>query len=72
MASLSKAGAALTALREELTGDVLVPGDPGYDEARAVFSATASTARTASARLASRGPERSLRRRHHLCPTGSP
>ncbi|MEU1321015.1 FAD-binding oxidoreductase [Streptomyces tibetensis] len=38
MASLSKAGAALTALREELTGDVFAPGDPGYDEARTVFN----------------------------------
>ncbi|WP_055531283.1 FAD-binding oxidoreductase [Streptomyces graminilatus] len=36
MASPSKAGAALTALREDLTGDVLAPGDPGYDEARTV------------------------------------
>ncbi|EPJ36757.1 hypothetical protein STAFG_6189 [Streptomyces afghaniensis 772] len=32
MASLSKAGAALTALREDLTGDVFAPEDPGYDE----------------------------------------
>ncbi|MCF3135447.1 FAD-binding oxidoreductase [Streptomyces olivochromogenes] len=39
MASLSKAGAALAALREELIGAVFAPGDPGYDEARAVFSA---------------------------------
>ncbi|MFC9155963.1 FAD-binding oxidoreductase [Streptomyces bauhiniae] len=39
MASLSKAGAALAALREELTGEVFVPGDAGYDEARAVFNA---------------------------------
>lgn len=39
MASLSKAGAALTALREDLTGDVFAPGDPGYDDARAVFNA---------------------------------
>jgi FAD/FMN-containing dehydrogenase len=39
MASLSKAGAALTALREDLTGDVFAPEDPGYDEARAVFNA---------------------------------
>ncbi|MFI8349387.1 FAD-binding oxidoreductase [Streptomyces sp. NPDC085596] len=38
MASLSKAGAALAALREELTGEVFVPGDAGYDEARAVFN----------------------------------
>ncbi|MFE7167491.1 FAD-binding oxidoreductase [Streptomyces sp. NPDC057616] len=39
MASLSKAGAALTALREDLTGDVFAPGDAGYDEARTVFNA---------------------------------
>jgi FAD/FMN-containing dehydrogenase len=39
MASPSKAGAALTALREDLVGDVFAPGDPGYDEARAVFNA---------------------------------
>ncbi|MGW0876926.1 FAD-binding oxidoreductase [Streptomyces sp. NPDC002740] len=38
MASPSKAGAALTALREELVGDVFAPEDPGYDEARAVFN----------------------------------
>lgn len=38
MASLSKAGAALAALREDLTGEVLAPGDPGYDEARAVYN----------------------------------
>ena len=39
MASLSKAGAALAALREDLAGDVIAPEDPGYDEARAVFNA---------------------------------
>lgn len=39
MASLSKAGAALAALREDLAGDVFTPDDPGYDEARAVFNA---------------------------------
>ncbi|MEU6147410.1 FAD-binding oxidoreductase [Streptomyces sp. NPDC047081] len=39
MASLSKAGAALTALREDLVGDVFAPGDAGYDEARIVFNA---------------------------------
>ncbi|MGW3648373.1 FAD-binding oxidoreductase [Streptomyces sp. NPDC000878] len=39
MASPSKAGAALTALREDLTGEVLAPGDPGYDDTRAVFNA---------------------------------
>ncbi|MFJ8635219.1 FAD-binding oxidoreductase [Streptomyces sp. NPDC093568] len=38
MASPSKAGAALAALREDLVGDVFAPGDPGYDEARAVFN----------------------------------
>jgi len=39
MASLPKADAALTALREDLVGDVFAPGDPGYDEARKVFNA---------------------------------
>lgn len=39
MASLSKAGAALTALREDLVGDVFAPGDPGYEDARTVFNA---------------------------------
>jgi FAD/FMN-containing dehydrogenase len=38
MASLSKAGAALTALREDLAGDVFAPDDVGYDEARAVYN----------------------------------
>ncbi|MFI6438335.1 FAD-binding oxidoreductase [Streptomyces sp. NPDC050759] len=39
MASPSKAGAALSALREDLSGDVFAPDDPGYDEARTVFNA---------------------------------
>lgn len=39
MAPLSKARAALTALREDLSGDVFAPGDPGYDDARTVFNA---------------------------------
>jgi FAD/FMN-containing dehydrogenase len=39
MASSSKAGAALAALREDLTGDVFAPQDAGYDEARTVFNA---------------------------------
>jgi FAD/FMN-containing dehydrogenase len=39
MAPLSKAHAALEALREDLAGEVLAPGDPGYDDARAVFNA---------------------------------
>lgn len=30
--------AALSGLRGELTGDAIAPGDPGYDEARAVFN----------------------------------
>ncbi|MEU1406309.1 FAD-binding oxidoreductase [Streptomyces sp. NPDC005728] len=38
MASLSKAGAALVALREDLVGEVFAPGDPGFDEARVVFN----------------------------------
>jgi len=39
MAPLSKAGAALTALRADLTGEVFAPQDPGYEEARTVFNA---------------------------------
>lgn len=39
MAPLSKARAALAALREDLVGDVYAPGDPGYDDARTVFNA---------------------------------
>ncbi|WP_077799576.1 FAD-binding oxidoreductase [Streptomyces sp. JHA26] len=39
MASLSTAGAAVAALQEELTGEVFIPGDPGYDEARIVHNA---------------------------------
>ncbi|MFD0314078.1 FAD-binding oxidoreductase [Streptomyces flavalbus] len=39
MASPSKAGTALAALREELSGEVFAPGDPGYDGARTVFNA---------------------------------
>ncbi|MFF3939334.1 FAD-binding oxidoreductase [Streptomyces phaeofaciens] len=39
MASPSKAGAALAALREDLVGDVFAPGDTGYDDARTVFNA---------------------------------
>lgn len=38
MAPLSKAGTALAELREDLSGAVLVPEDPGYDEARAVYN----------------------------------
>ncbi|MFJ5532260.1 FAD-binding oxidoreductase [Streptomyces sp. NPDC093261] len=39
MAPLSKARAALAALRARLEGEVLAPGDRGYDDARAVFNA---------------------------------
>ncbi|MGJ5750539.1 FAD/FMN-containing dehydrogenase [Streptomyces puniciscabiei] len=39
MATRSTAHAALAALREDLSGDVYAPGDPGYDEARTVFNA---------------------------------
>ncbi|MFG2299060.1 FAD-binding protein [Streptomyces sp. NPDC048603] len=39
MAASGKAGAALAALREDLSGDVFAPDDPGYDEARTVFNA---------------------------------
>ncbi|MBD0744393.1 FAD-binding oxidoreductase [Streptomyces sp. CBMA152] len=38
MTSPSKAGTALAELREDLSGDVYAPGDPGYDEARQVFN----------------------------------
>ncbi|MGW1772459.1 FAD-binding protein [Streptomyces sp. NPDC002104] len=38
MAPLSKAGTALAELREDLSGTVLAPEDPGYDEARAVHN----------------------------------
>ncbi|GGR78006.1 oxidoreductase [Streptomyces humidus] len=38
MASPSTTEAALTALREDLAGDVFTPGDSGYDEARTVFN----------------------------------
>ncbi len=39
MAPLSKAGAALAAFRAGLSGDVVTPDDPGYDEARTIFNA---------------------------------
>ncbi len=39
MAPFSKARTALAELREDLTGVVLAPGDPGYDDARTVFNA---------------------------------
>ncbi|WP_432138573.1 FAD-binding oxidoreductase [Streptomyces sp. bgisy154] len=38
MASPTKAGAALSALREDLAGEAIAPGDPGYDEARTVHN----------------------------------
>ena len=34
-------GRALAAFRERFRGQVVVPGDPGYDRARAVWNATA-------------------------------
>ncbi|MGW2642775.1 FAD-binding oxidoreductase [Streptomyces sp. NPDC001348] len=52
MAPRSKAGAALAALREDLTGDVFAPGDPGYDEARRVFDARAERRPAAIAQCA--------------------
>ncbi|MEU6552365.1 FAD-binding oxidoreductase [Streptomyces sp. NPDC046915] len=52
MASHSKAGAALDALRADLTGDVFAPGDPGYDEARAFFDARADRRPAVIARCA--------------------
>ncbi|MFF3913423.1 FAD-binding oxidoreductase [Streptomyces sp. NPDC001852] len=39
MATRSKAHTALGALREDLTGEVFAPGEPGYEEARLVFNA---------------------------------
>ncbi|UQX00507.1 FAD-binding oxidoreductase [Streptomyces sp. RerS4] len=39
MAPLSKAGTALAELREDLSGAVFAPGDPGYDASRARFNA---------------------------------
>ncbi|GAA1428707.1 FAD-binding oxidoreductase [Streptomyces thermospinosisporus] len=39
MATRATAGAGVSALREDLTGDVFTPGDPGYDDARTVFNA---------------------------------
>ncbi|MGW1886396.1 FAD-binding oxidoreductase [Streptomyces sp. NPDC001970] len=38
MAPQPLAEAALKGLREALTGDVITPGDPGYDEARTIFN----------------------------------
>ncbi|MFI5863378.1 FAD-binding protein [Streptomyces sp. NPDC051546] len=38
MAPLSKAGRALAELREDLSGAVLAPEDPGYDEARTLHN----------------------------------
>ena len=38
MAPLSKAGAALAALRTDLAGEVFAPDDPGYDEARSLHN----------------------------------
>ncbi|MET9963780.1 FAD-binding oxidoreductase [Streptomyces sp. NPDC006326] len=38
MAPLSKAGTALAALREDLSGEVFAPDDAGYDEARRIFN----------------------------------
>ncbi|AWW40332.1 FAD-binding protein [Streptomyces sp. AS58] len=39
MTPFSKARTALAALREDLSGDVFAPWDPGYDGARSVFNA---------------------------------
>ncbi|MEU5593535.1 FAD-binding oxidoreductase [Streptomyces sp. NPDC020298] len=52
MASHSKAGAALDALREDLAGEVFAPGDPGYDGARAFFDARADRRPAVIARCA--------------------
>ncbi|MFF4546083.1 FAD-binding oxidoreductase [Streptomyces sp. NPDC001406] len=55
MASLSKARAALVALREDLVGEVFAPGDPGYDEARTVFSGMIELRPAVIARCADEG-----------------
>ncbi|MFI9255289.1 FAD-binding oxidoreductase [Streptomyces sp. NPDC053069] len=41
MAARARAGAALAALREDLSGDVFAPDDPGYDDTRGVLNAMA-------------------------------
>ncbi|MFG2619913.1 FAD-binding oxidoreductase [Streptomyces sp. NPDC048507] len=53
MPPLSKAGTALAALREDLSGEVLAPDDPGYDEARTVFNALIDRRPAVIARCAS-------------------
>ncbi|MEU9006775.1 FAD-binding oxidoreductase [Streptomyces sp. NPDC048551] len=53
MPPLSKAGTALAALREDLSGEVLAPDDPGYDEARTVFNALVDRRPAVIARCAS-------------------
>jgi FAD/FMN-containing dehydrogenase len=47
-----RAVAALRGLREGLRGQVVLPGDPGYDRARAVWNATADAHPAAVARCA--------------------
>jgi FAD/FMN-containing dehydrogenase len=47
--------AALAAFRERFQGEVVVPGDPGYDRARAVWNATADARPAVVARCAGVG-----------------
>jgi len=47
-----RAGAALRGLRGRFRGQVVLPGDPGYDRARAVWNATADAHPAAVARCA--------------------
>jgi FAD/FMN-containing dehydrogenase len=48
-------GAALRRLRKQVRGQVVLPGDPGYDRARAVWNATADAYPAAVARCAGAG-----------------
>ena len=67
MASPSKAGAALAALREELVGDVFAPSDAGYDEARTVFNAMIDKRPAAIVRCADVAVACVLDERLHAC-----
>jgi FAD/FMN-containing dehydrogenase len=50
-----RVGAALRGLREGFGGQVVLPGDPGYEAARAVWNATADARPAAVARCAGVG-----------------